>query len=189
MPQLKDIKIRTMLQPGDLGFITHLHGDLYTKEYDFGISFESYVARGLLEFYDRYDPATNRVWVCEHHRSVVGFILLMNRGDAAQLRYFIIVPAFRGIGLGKKLMDLFMEFFRQCNYKSIYLWTTHELRAAASLYTRHGFKLTEERESETFGKPLREQRYDFTLLSHIDESAKSYAVKDIPKKENHQFNN
>jgi peptidyl-dipeptidase Dcp len=83
--------------------------------------------------------------------------------DAAQLRYFLIDPRYRGIGLGKKLMELYMEFLHQCKYRSSYLWTTHELDAAASLYKKHGFKLTEEKESTAFGKPLREQRYDLFI--------------------------
>jgi len=163
---LSDISIRTTLQPGDIGYVTYLHGKLYSDEYGFGISFEGYVAQGLLEFLENYKPENNRVWVCEHNGRMIGFMLLMNRGDAAQLRYFIIEPAYRGIGLGKKLMELFLAFLKSRRYKSSYLLTTHELAAAASLYTRHGFQLTEERDSTAFGKPLKEQRYDLTSVNH-----------------------
>jgi hypothetical protein len=42
--------------------------------------------------------------------------------------------------------------------------TTHELPAAAHLYTSHGFKLTnEEPMTGVFGKPVREQRYDLVI--------------------------
>lgn len=94
---------------------------------------------------------------------MIGFLLLMNRGDAAQLRYFLIKPAYRGIGLGSKLMNLYMDFLQNCGYKKSYPWTTHELSTAASLYKRRGFTLTEEKESNAFGKPLKEQRYDLIL--------------------------
>ena len=157
---LDDISIRTELQPGDIGYVIYLHGALYGKEYGYGIKFESYVARGLCEFYEKYDPQRNRVWICEHEARMIGFLLLMDRGRAAQLRYFLIEPAYRGIGLGSKLLDLYMDFLRVCDYKESYLWTTHELSTAAFLYKRLGFKLTEEKESTAFGKPLREQRYD-----------------------------
>jgi peptidyl-dipeptidase Dcp len=161
METIKDLRIRSDLRPGDLGYVVHLHGLLYALEYGYGISFEMYVAEGLHEFYKNYDPAKDRVWICEHHDRMVGFLLLMHReNNAAQLRYFLLEPKYRGIGLGKKLMELYMEFFRQCGYQSSYLWTTHELEAAASLYKRHGFRLTQERESDAFGKSLREQRYD-----------------------------
>jgi peptidyl-dipeptidase Dcp len=161
--KLEDIVIRTALMPGDIGYVTYLHGHLYKKEYNYGISFEVYVALGLHEFYNQYDPTTNRVWVCEYSGKMIGFLLLMNRGKAAQLRYFIIEPAYRGVGLGKKLMDLYMKFLRKCDYSSSYLWTTNELQAAASLYLRHGFNLTEEKESTSFGKALKEQRYELLI--------------------------
>lgn len=160
---LEDITIRTELRPGDIGYITYLHGSLYSREYNYGLSFETYVAKGMLEFYEQYDPATNRVWVCEHQSKMIGFLLLMNRGTAAQLRYFIILPEYRGIGLGKKLMDLFMEFLRACQYQSSYLWTTHELYTAAHLYQKYGFLPAEEVESSAFGKSLKEKKYILAL--------------------------
>jgi peptidyl-dipeptidase Dcp len=160
---LDDIKIRTELTPGDIGYITYLHGRLYHVEYNYGIAFETYVAKGLSEFYENYDSLKDRVWICEYNGKIIGFLLLMHRDEAAQLRYFIIAPGYRGIGLGKKLMELYMDHLKKSNYTSSYLWTTHELGAAAHLYTRYGFELTEEKESNAFGKPLKEQRYELVL--------------------------
>jgi peptidyl-dipeptidase Dcp len=160
---LSDISIRTELRPGDLGYVIHLHGALYGKEYGYGIQFESYVAKGLCEFFEKYDPKRNRVWICEHNGRMIGFLLLMDRGKAAQLRYFLIEPEYRGIGLGSTLLNLYMDFLRECDYKASYLWTTHELSTASFLYKRLGFQLTEEKESTAFGKSLTEQRYDLIL--------------------------
>ena len=161
---LSDIIIRTNLEPGDLGYVVHLHGSFYGKEYGYGIQFEAYVARGIHDFYQQYDPARDRVWICEHGGRIIGTLLLMHRGeDSAQLRYFMVLPEYQGIGLGKRLMELFIEFFGQCGYRSAYLWTVDGLPAAAALYRRHGFRLTEEKPSTAFGKPLREQRYELVL--------------------------
>jgi len=161
---LDDIIIRTELQAGDIGYVTYLHGILYRKEYNYNIGFESYVAAGLHEFYQQYDPLKDGLWIGEHNGKIIGFLLLMHRpGHTAQLRYFIIDPEYRGIGLGKKLMTLYMAQLRNCGYNSSYLWTTNELPAAAHLYTRYGFRLTEEKDSVVFGKPLKEQRYDLSL--------------------------
>jgi peptidyl-dipeptidase Dcp len=158
---LDDIVIRTELRPGDIGYVIHLHGRLYKEEYNYGIAFEAYVAQGMYEFYQQYDPARDRVWICEHRNKIVGFLLLMHRdGNVAQLRYFILEPEYRGIGLGKKLMELYMEHFKSAGYQGSYLWTTHELSTAASLYQRHGFVRTEEKASEAFGKSLYEVKYE-----------------------------
>jgi GNAT superfamily N-acetyltransferase len=160
---LDDISIRTELRPGDIGYVTYMHGALYHKEYNYGLQFESYVAKGLCEFYEKYNPERNRIWACEHSNRMIGFLLLMDRGNAAQLRYFLIDPEYRGIGLGSKLLNSYMDFLRECGYQESYLWTTHELTAAAALYKRLGFRLTEEKESNSFGKPLIEQRYALIL--------------------------
>ena len=160
---LDDISIRTEFQPGDIGYVTYMHGALYHKEYNYGLQFESYVAKGLCEFYEKYNPHRNRIWACEHKDRMIGFLLLMDRGESAQLRYFLIEPQYRGIGLGSKLLNLYIGFLHECSYRESYLWTTHELTTAAALYKRLGYKLTEEKESNSFGKLLTEQRYDLIL--------------------------
>jgi ribosomal protein S18 acetylase RimI-like enzyme len=161
---LENIRVRTELKPGDLGYVMYRHGKLYSEEYNYGISFEIYVGMGLYEFYKNYDATKDNVWVCEHEGNMIGFLLLMHReNNAAQLRYFYLEPAYRGIGLGKKLMTLYMEFLKAKRYGSTYLWTTHEQEAAATLYKRFGFKLMEEKESIAFDKPLKEQRYELVV--------------------------
>ena len=156
-----DIHVRTDFRPGDLGYVVHLHGQVYGVEYGYGVAFEMYVAQGLKEFYEQYDAARDRLWLCEHDDRIIGSLLLMHRdNDAAQLRYFLLEPEYRGIGLGNRLMKLYLDFLHERGYKSSYLWTTNEQETAASLYLRCGFVLTEEKESTAFGKPLQEQRYD-----------------------------
>lgn len=160
---LTDITIRTILQPGDIGYIIHMHGRLYSSEYGYGIGFESYVAEGFHEFYTNLDEARDAVWICEHNGKIVGFLLLMHRDDTAQLRYFILEPAYRSIGLGNQLMLLFTDHLREKGYRSAYLWTTDELPASAHLYKKYGFRLTDEKPSEAFGKKVVEQRYELTV--------------------------
>jgi peptidyl-dipeptidase Dcp len=163
MHQLSEITIRTDIRPGDLGMITYLHGILYQDEYQHGVSFESIVAGGLHEFYSTYNPTNERLWIAEDNGKMIGCLLLKNRGETAQLRYFLIEPEYRGIGLGNKLLQLFIDFAKACKYKSAYLWTTNELDKAHHLYQKIGFTLTAEKPSTGFGKPLIEQRYDLAF--------------------------
>ncbi|HVU93989.1 MAG TPA: bifunctional helix-turn-helix transcriptional regulator/GNAT family N-acetyltransferase [Puia sp.] len=157
-----EVTIRTQLLPGDLGLVAWLHGSIYTRENEFGLGFEGYVLKGLGEFALEYDPAKDRVWVCEAEGRMVGFLLGMRREEGvAQLRYFILLPEYRGAGLGKRLMGLFMDWLRESGYRRAYLWTTHEQETAAALYLRHGFRLTEEKRTAGFGKMLTERRYDW----------------------------
>src|SRR6187401_2113556 len=102
--RLDSITIRTALKPGDLGYAIHRHGKLYDEEYNYGISFEMYVAVGMNEFYKKYNQELDSIWICEHNEKNIVFLLLMHREiNAAQLRYFYLEPEYRGIGLGKKM--------------------------------------------------------------------------------------
>lgn len=161
---LHDIQIRTQLKVGDLPFVIQSHSDLYQKEYNYGKTFEYYVIKGVVEFYEVYTPEKSRVWVCEHDGKRIGFLCLMERGEAAQLRYFFMDEKYRGIGLGKKMMELFMIFLKEVGYKSCYLWTTTEQLAAAALYKRFGFKWVEDMQSNsTFDRPVIEQKYELIV--------------------------
>jgi GNAT superfamily N-acetyltransferase len=164
MITLEEISIRTQLQPGDIGHITSRHGVLYAQEYGWGIDFESYVAAGLHEFYRDFDTSKDRIWIAEHEGKTIGSVLVKSRGESAQLRYFYIEPEYRGVGLGKKLWSSAMDFITICGYKKAYLWTAGELHIAAKLYTSTGFRLTEEKESTTFGARAIEQRYDWERI-------------------------
>lgn len=161
---LDDIVIRTSLQPGDIGLVTWMHGKIYQQETGYGLQFESYVAGGLHEFVEQFNPTNNAVWIGEHKGKLIGFLALMNRGEWAQLRYFIIDPAYRGIGLGRKLMDLYVAFLNKSGYTKSYLMTTGELPTAAHLYTSYGFKLVHSEPTiGVFGKKVEEQRYELRL--------------------------
>lgn len=162
-PDLDAIKIRSKLLPGDLGYIAHIHGDLYAKECGYGLNFEAYVLQGLKDFALEYDEAKDKVWICEHGNRIIGCLVAQHRSDALQLRYFIFLPEYRGIGLGKKLMEEFLDFMQSGCYSNAYLWTTEEQHSAIALYTRYGFKLSDEKPSGAFGKELVERRYDLVL--------------------------
>lgn len=161
--ELADVLIRNTLQPGDLGYIAYVHGELYAEECGYGLNFEAYVLGGLRDFANEYNPQKDMVWICEHKERIIGFLVGQHRGTAIQFRYFIFRPEYRGIGLGKKLMKAFVDFVQNSNVKHAYLWTTNEQQAAISLYERFGFVLSEEKASDTFGKPLTELRYDLHL--------------------------
>lgn len=154
------ISIRNTLFPGDLGCVVALHGKIYGEEYGFPIGFEVYVMQSVIEFFSQYDPEKDRIWIVEYEGNMIGFLSLMHRlGNEAQLRYFILLKEFRGMGIGKKLMQEWMDFFNERKYKSAYLFTTSGLDPAISLYVRNGFVKVSEEMTTNFGFPMLEIFY------------------------------
>jgi len=161
--KLDEIKIRTELKPGDIGYLIYLHGKIYHEEKQHGIEFEVYVAEGFIRFFKNYDPRRDRIWICEHQSRIIGSVAVMNMKESALLKFFLLDSKYRGIKLGNKLMTLFIDFMKSAGYRHSFLWTTNELPEAAHLYKKFGYKLTENKPSTAFGKQLVEQRYDLEL--------------------------
>src|SRR5262245_54138226 len=104
------------LNPGDLGAIISLHGTVYAQEYGLDSSFEAYVAGPLADFATK-GPDAGRLWIARCGDQIVGCIAIVGTSlTEAQLRWFLIHPAFRGLGLGKRLMQEAVEFCRSRGY-------------------------------------------------------------------------
>ena len=158
------MKIRTTLLPGDLSFLISSHTEFYNRELGYTEKFEYYVAKSAVEFYETYAPERSRIWIVEDEEGQrLASLVLQDRGLAAQLRYFLILPEFQGKGLGKKLLNQFMAYAQEKEYRSSYLWTTEEQEVAVGLYESFGYRLVEERPSSSFGKPLIERKYELEL--------------------------
>ena len=101
---MKDgIDIRHELRCGDLGRIVTLHGECYEPLPGFGLRFEAFVARTIAEFV-LDNEANGRVWLAERGETLVGCTAIALRDDdRAQLRWVLVDPSARGIGLGRRL--------------------------------------------------------------------------------------
>lgn len=154
------ITIRHQIKSGDIGYVLYLHGLLCGEEYGLDHTFEADVAASLAEFYSSFNPRRDRLWLAEKNGQILGSIAIVGRSKSeAQLRWYLIHPSSRGLGLGKTLLDEAIKFCRGCNYQTIYLWTFDELIKALALYKRAGFELAEEKLHSVWGRNLREQRY------------------------------
>ncbi len=155
--------IRQEMKPGDIGYLTYLHGILYAREYGWDHTFEAYVAEPLSQF-AKSPNARERIWIVEQGGRVSGSIAIVQASrEEAQLRWLLLHPDLRGSGLGKILIEEAINFSRKREYKRISLWTVSALEAAAGLYRAKGFRLAEEKTHELWGAPLTEQRYTLEL--------------------------
>ena len=156
--------LRDLLKPGDIGWLIYLHGTFYAHECGYDERFEAYVAGGLAEFVDAYDPEGDRMWLAESHRQIVGSIAIVRQSKhTAQLRWFFVHPTYRGRGIGKQLLSEALQFCKKKKYKAVSLWTTSELEIARHLYRSVGFRKAEEIAHPLWGKDVVEERYDLLL--------------------------
>jgi N-acetylglutamate synthase-like GNAT family acetyltransferase len=158
------MQIRTYINPGDIGYITYLHGLWYAAEYGLDHTFEGYVAAGLGEFAQSYVEGKDFFAVAEMEGKIVGSIAIVGHPQqSAQLRWFLVHPDARGKGVGRTLLRQAVTFCRDRGFKSVFLWTVSELTVAAHLYRAAGFRITESKTHEIWGAMRTEERYDLSL--------------------------
>ncbi|MCP2034654.1 DNA-binding MarR family transcriptional regulator/GNAT superfamily N-acetyltransferase [Planomicrobium sp. HSC-17F08] len=163
--QAPRVRIRPF-QPGELGYVSYLHGRLYKKTYGFSELFEYYVMKGLSEFL--MDRQGGELWIAEVDGEIAGSIAIARvDGHTAQLRWFVLDDRFQGQGISKSLMDTALAFCQAQNYRHIFLWTVHILEAARHLYSKYGFECTEQKpNAEWTSQELIEERWDLELDLH-----------------------
>ena len=154
---MKDgIDIRHELRCGDLGRIVTLHGECYEPLPGFGLRFEAFVARTIAEFV-LDNEANGRVWLAERGETLVGCTAIALRDDdRAQLRWVLVDPSARGIGLGRRLVEAAIDYSREMSCVEVFLESTDGLPESQALYDDLGFELTSSEEQELWSglRPL-----------------------------------
>jgi len=161
-PDDRAYHIRHELKPGDLGMVVHLHGLLYAREYGLDTTFEPYVAEPLAQC---VRAGSGRIWIAEDETGrMLGSIAMVDVGQhVGQLRWFLLVPEARGIGLGHRLLETALAYARDRGVLRIFLWSFAELGDARRLYERAGFRVSETRTGRVWGAERTELRMELSL--------------------------
>jgi DNA-binding MarR family transcriptional regulator/N-acetylglutamate synthase-like GNAT family acetyltransferase len=151
-------------QPGDMGWVVHLHGMLYAQEYGWDDTFEAMVAGIVAKFIQNLDPKRERCWIAEIDGEVVGSVFLVKESDTvSKLRMLIVHPKARGLGMGKRMVNECLRFAKQAGYRKTMLWTNSVLHAARHIYEEAGFKLVLEEPHHSFGHDLVGETWELDL--------------------------
>lgn len=160
---MNNIEVHAGYLPGAIGRVTELHAAYYSRNWGFGLYFESKVAKGLSEFLDRYDETHDGLWLAVKEDNLIGSIVIDGSrwtADGARLRWFIVAPEFQGRGIGTKLIDRALLFCRQKGFPIVHLSTFAGLDAARRLYERAGFRLRAEGKGGHWGTRVIEQAFE-----------------------------
>lgn len=140
-------------RPGDIGWITHRHGVLYSQEYGYDERFEALVGEIAAKFIRHFDPRRERCWIAEREDEIAGCVFLVKRSqNIAQLRMLLVEPKARGMGIGRRLVDECVHFARHAGYKKVVLWTQSELLSARRIYEAAGFRLMRKKAHKSWGR-------------------------------------
>lgn len=149
----------------DIDFMISRQIDLYRIEYGFTSEiWKAYIADGVNQLIYQFNPEKDCVYILEANGVVSGCIAITHVDDeTAQLRFFFLEPALRGLGAGNKLIDIVISFCREREYKRVILWTFSKLEAARHLYSKMNFQITDTHENTEWGETVLEERWDLEL--------------------------
>jgi len=153
------------LGPGDAGWLTGRHGELYTRDEGYDATFEALVAEILADFIRNRDPDEDRAWIAEWRGRRLGSIFCVRSGEAgvAKLRLFLVEPEARGMGLGQRLLDECIAFARARGNRVLRLWTHESHAAACRIYARNGFRMVGSEARHSFGADVVDQTWELAL--------------------------
>jgi GNAT superfamily N-acetyltransferase len=159
--------IRRLGQPGDLGWVIQAHGEVYSTEFGWDGTMETFIGRIVIDYAADHDPAREAAWIAELDGRRVGCVFCVadpeNPGIGAKLRVLLVLPEARGYGLGGQLVDTCVDFARAAGYTQLRLWTNDPLVAARHVYLKRGFTLIHEEPHHSFGVDLVGQTYHLDL--------------------------
>ena len=96
--------------------------------------------------------------------SGVGTITFMGEErPSGRLRFLIVAPDCRGIGLGKEIVQTALDWAKELGYTHIWLTTHNILTTARAMYVSMGFRKTDECPADEVKPGIREETYVIDL--------------------------
>ena len=153
---------------GDYGWAVERHGALYATERGFDETFEETSRRSSRTTRARTTPSARRSGSPRRMGRRVGCVACVRRPtddgvETAQLRILLVDPSARGMGVGRRLVEEWMEFARKAGYARMMLYTVDGLSGGPSDLSGMGFEIVHQEAVEMWGHHLVEQEWRLEL--------------------------
>ena len=89
---------------------------------------------------DYYGPPTGLILLAKEKSAFIGVLCVRNLGDfIAEIKRMYVRPAFRGHGIGRKLLTMAIDEAKGLGYRYLRLDTIPEMKSAIYLFLTAGF--------------------------------------------------
>lgn len=157
-----DVEVLQGYRSGVIASVAHLHATFYSQHYRFGAVFERKVATEISEFMGRIDNPMNMTFSAYLGDELLGSVSIDSEDlgqSTSHLRWFIVNPKARGMGIGSLLIGRAIAFVDKNAFEQTRLWTFKGLDAARHLYEKHGFTLAHQTPGTQWGTEVVEQEF------------------------------
>ncbi|GAB4491025.1 MAG: GNAT family N-acetyltransferase [Saprospiraceae bacterium] len=111
----------------------------YAQSLNFNLCFQNF-EQELADIQTQYGAPNGCLLLVKNEQEAVGCAGVRRwQGDIAELKRMYLQPKTRGLGLGKKLLEVALENARSLGYRSIRLDTLPSMAAAIAIYRDFGF--------------------------------------------------
>jgi GNAT superfamily N-acetyltransferase len=163
-PTAPRIEIRRDLRDGDPEAIVAMHDRLYRIEHDRNDAFIAAVAESVANALASGWPGGGGVWIVERDGEFSGSVALTGEGDdVGKIRWVLLDPRLRGLGLGRRLVGEAIDRARELGMRRVELDTFSALRTAARIYRAAGLRVVSQRERSDWGPTITYQQYELEL--------------------------
>lgn len=135
---VRDVHLRRAEDPADTEIVRQLFRE-YQDAIGVDLCFQGFAAE-LAGLPGPYAPPRGGLWLAQAEGRAVGCIALREiDAQRAEMKRLFVRPAGRGLGLGRRLVEVLVEEARRLGYRAVCLDTLPTMRTAQALYEELGF--------------------------------------------------